>query len=238
MDCKTARLLLEFARPMELAGNDADALQQHLARCPECAALAQSEQQFDEQMGPAMRNVPVPAGLRARLLDRLARERRRGRRRWLARGAAVAAALLLAASAGWLGLRPQPRRIDVEQLCWEEIARQSASPEQQVEPWYRERGHAVSLALFDTSRLRWYGLGEFQGVIVPHLLFQRDRDLARVYVLDARHFDRTHLLQQPPAGSGGLEVKVLPDPGNEQVVYLVIFSGGPEEWFRLRRPSA
>ena len=57
MDCKTARLLLLFARPLptELEASEAEALESHLADCPECGALAQAERQTDTCLGQAMR---------------------------------------------------------------------------------------------------------------------------------------------------------------------------------------
>src|SRR5947209_5969151 len=50
MDCRTARLLLEFARPRagELQGSDADALEGHLLACAECESLARLERLADE----------------------------------------------------------------------------------------------------------------------------------------------------------------------------------------------
>src|SRR5438105_684215 len=69
MDCNTVRLLLEFARPRadELEPTEADALEAHLAGCPDCAAAAQNARQFDDALGKAMRDVPVASGLAAQL---------------------------------------------------------------------------------------------------------------------------------------------------------------------------
>ena len=66
MDCKTARLLLDFARPAvaELATDYVQALQRHLAGCSDCASLERADRTFDAQIGRAMVAVPVPAGLR------------------------------------------------------------------------------------------------------------------------------------------------------------------------------
>ena len=65
MDCRTARHLLDYARPRvpELDRPDQEALDGHLAVCPECDALARAERQFDEHLGQAVRDVPVPQGL-------------------------------------------------------------------------------------------------------------------------------------------------------------------------------
>src|SRR3954451_16962170 len=100
MDCKTARLLLLFDRPRagEMGDDEARALQEHLALCGACAAAARAERRQDAHLGRATRDLPVPEGLRGRLVDRLAADRgARDRRRMLhgARALAAAAALLL-----------------------------------------------------------------------------------------------------------------------------------------------
>src|SRR5215213_5823218 len=59
----------------ELAGEDAAALDAHLAACPKCAAVVRFERAFDDRVGRAMRAVPVPAGLKGRLLDGVAAQR-------------------------------------------------------------------------------------------------------------------------------------------------------------------
>src|SRR5262245_10465360 len=104
MDCRNARLLLEFARPLtaELDAGEAEALQGHLADCPECGALAREERRLDEHLGRAVRDVPVPEGLRDRLLARLATERDAWFRRWLLRAVGVAAGIALAVWLVWL----------------------------------------------------------------------------------------------------------------------------------------
>ena len=62
MDCKTARFVLEFNRPhlSELDGDEADALERHLAECPECKLAAKTQRQVDAHLGQAMRGVAVP----------------------------------------------------------------------------------------------------------------------------------------------------------------------------------
>src|SRR5438132_14390863 len=95
MDCKTARLLLAFSRTQasELDTSDADALDNHLAECPECEALAHAERQMERQLSQAMRQVAVPSNLRQRLLTRLQAERSPWYRRLPQRHPPVAAAV-------------------------------------------------------------------------------------------------------------------------------------------------
>src|SRR5437879_2213818 len=125
MDCRTARLLLTFARPRaaELEAGAAEALTDHLAECAECGALARAEHQVDRLLGLAMRQVSTPLDLRQRLLTRLQVERRN----WYQRlprehpriAAAVAAVLLLAGGlAVYAAFRP-PRALDLQDLAWQ-----------------------------------------------------------------------------------------------------------------------
>src|SRR5689334_15791744 len=103
MDCRTARLLLDFERPRvpELPPDDASALDAHLAGCPECEALAQADRAADDRLGRAMRDVAVPEGLHQRILDRLVAERGDQRRRWLGWTVRVAAAAAVVVLAVW-----------------------------------------------------------------------------------------------------------------------------------------
>ena len=62
MDCKTARLRLEYARPAsaEMDATEAGALDEHLSTCETCDQLARAEHRADEAVGKAMRRVDVP----------------------------------------------------------------------------------------------------------------------------------------------------------------------------------
>ena len=59
MDCRTARLLFEFAcpRPAELDQQEAESLESHLRDCCECAQLARAEHEADEHLALAIQNV-------------------------------------------------------------------------------------------------------------------------------------------------------------------------------------
>jgi len=73
MDCKTARLLLDFAqaRPPELDAGDREALDSHLADCVDCGLLFRTEAEAEDRLRAAMAHVSTPEGLRARSLLRL-----------------------------------------------------------------------------------------------------------------------------------------------------------------------
>lgn len=115
MNCEASRKLMEVCRPdsSDLGDPELRDLAGHLERCPECRALLEANAENDRRLGRAMRDVPVPADLKERLLvalerprapsrvvDRPPRRRRRFGRRavWLGTGmTGVAAAAAVAA---------------------------------------------------------------------------------------------------------------------------------------------
>jgi hypothetical protein len=76
MNCLTARQTLELARPAE-AGPDcfdrgaADEASRHVEACPACQTAVRRQKQFDAKVGAMVRDIPVPADLKARLVARL-----------------------------------------------------------------------------------------------------------------------------------------------------------------------
>lgn len=108
MECQDVRQLLAFLeRPSdELDAVERAALQKHLDACPDCAALSAQEHGVDQAIGSALRNVPVPAGLKQQVLQRLAKERGRPWKRWA--GAAAAAVLVAFAVGTWLSFSSKP----------------------------------------------------------------------------------------------------------------------------------
>lgn len=73
MDCRTALELLEAARPGtdDLSEPELQPVGAHLQNCPRCEAAYRRRQTLDRAIGHAIRDVPVPSGLKQRLLDRL-----------------------------------------------------------------------------------------------------------------------------------------------------------------------
>lgn len=89
---------LEFRRsaladPRRLGGEAAE----HAAQCPPCKEFLAHALEAEARLAAALR-VPVPEGLRARLLDRTAAARRP---RWFALAASLLAALALALALAW-----------------------------------------------------------------------------------------------------------------------------------------
>jgi hypothetical protein len=235
MDCKTARLLLDYARPApaELPGGDAAALEGHLTACPECEAVVRAERQVDDHLGRAVRDVPVPDGLRDRLLARLRVERRRWYRRWGLRGAGAAAAALALALGLWQPWHrtalPAP---DVERIAYEvTVQNAQRTGAEEVEAWFTQyRGFpVVSPREFDGQsldygELAYCDLAPCLGERVPMLLFVHGTDQARVYILSGAQFNLDGLPDQS-ADSGGYKTAVRSNPGDAHTKYLFIYSG-------------
>src|SRR5438552_9047844 len=98
MECRDAQFYLRMRRHAadELGPDVTAALNDHLAVCPACAADARAAASFDRAIASAMRAVPVPSGLRERLVSHTASKQGAILRRKAYRtGAALAAALLL-----------------------------------------------------------------------------------------------------------------------------------------------
>lgn len=249
MDCKNARLLLEFARPVssELDASEAEALQNHLTRCPDCSAVAQSARRFDEVVGKAMIAVPIPDGLRTRLLAKLDKQRDQWYRRYLMRRVLpVAAAVLLLVVGGVYWSQSRRAAIDPEEIYQVRDHKYQASIEK-VNEWLRQQDKNLEAPpQFDYYRLEHYFLSELEGHTVPTLLFlsaEAPTRSAWVYVLSDKRFNFQQLKAHEGLKTGILhKVEVLPNPNNEHVMYLVIYNSDSLNPFydkeKNKRPGA
>jgi hypothetical protein len=220
MDCKTARLLLDFVRPhaSDLEAAEGEKLDEHLVECSDCRALAQNERRLDDHLGQAVRAVAIPQGLDSRILRRLRQERAAWyRRRLLAPAGLVAAAVVVLAV--WLGFgqRKSLPGVDLHEV-YEAVNFRSSEPSL-VEDWFRET-YRVQTAVppqMNFTLLAFYDLAEFQGQRVPFLLFIRGGATARVYILSDKQFDLTRV-EKPQ----GYSVEVLDHPTNPHFKYVVL----------------
>lgn len=232
MDCKTARLLVEFFRPVasELTGSEAKALELHLAECAECARFAQAERAWEARVAGAVQEVPIPAQLRERLhagVDLAHARRRVQRTRRLIGGAAIAAALLLALGLGWHWKRSHPPRLDLEQLAADFFGETANPFAGNVEAYFHQTDRAfVAPRNFNYANLSYYSWSALQGKKVPLLLFTnlQRREQARVYFLSREKFNLNALeLDAPNAGSGGCKVAVQLLPEG-QGAHLILYT--------------
>jgi len=233
MDCKTARLALEFERPhsSELDRTEADALEHHLEECPECNLAAKAERRADEHVGLAVRDVDVPGDLRERLLVRLNRERDSWYRRWAlrrVRDVAAAAAAILAVCVGlayWESTRRPTIDPEAVAITFEEFGGQ---PPEQLEQWFHSQGLKVALPRdLDYRFLVGRAPEEFRGVRVARLSFQRGENHAEIFILTAQHFNVQASVNRS-ADSGGVTVEIRPI--DRDTAYLIVYTGGSLSW--------
>src|SRR5437660_2739927 len=168
MDCRTARLLLEFARPRiaELPPSDGDALEAHLASCTDCDALARAEREADARLGQAMQAVPLPEGLRDRILARLEADRADQRRRrlgWTIRFAAAAALLLAVSLFALTFLGKNKPELDLQALLFQHSNSSGRQTSENVERDLRSPAPAA----FNYAFLNLHGTAYCQGKPVP-----------------------------------------------------------------------
>jgi hypothetical protein len=253
MDCKTARLMLDYARPLagELDAAEAHALARHLAACPECEAEAEAERRCDDSLGRAMRRIEVPGDLRERVLERLSKDRRDAYHRRLhrvLRWTAAAAAVVLLSWAGlyWLGLPPSqllPERV------WEQ-ATYHPLDKHDLEAHFRRRDLPMEAPNFNLALLIGHGEGEvpgYRGRVVPVLFFHHQAhpgQAAVVYVLDTRRMGLPPKSGEYEAPSGQrFKLQVLGADGNryqdgDRFAYLVLYDGDDLEWLKPAEPPA
>jgi hypothetical protein len=238
MDCKTARVLLLFSRPLaaELEAGDAEALESHLAECPECAPLARAERRQDDRIGRVLRDVPVPPELRGRLLARLDAQRGAWYRRWSAGVLATAAAVVLVVGLAWNWLGRGT--VIGLQAFHADVSQQQGARAELVEQWFHDKYGIRTTAPGDFSYhlLASYHLADLEGRAVPFLLFLHEGEYAQVFLLRDDQFNLPALLDQQRAESGGLAVEVRPHLTDPHVAYLVRYTGGSLRRFLSDRP--
>jgi hypothetical protein len=190
MDCRTAQLLMDFARPQahELADEDLRAFEDHVTACPDCGSMAASERRIDEHLGKAMRAVEVPDTLRNHLLNRLDAERNDWYKRWAGHGmriAVAAAACLLLVIGGVWGYsqyaywnRPEPNLDALNTFLFGENV--SPPDRAMVEQRFKIPPQRIITVLPDLNYryLTTSGMADFQGQLVPQLVFNFDVDEA------------------------------------------------------------
>jgi len=235
MDCKTARLLLDFHRPRvgELPADEAAALERHLASCPECDAVNRDARRLDDCVGPSIRDVPVPTRLRERLLTRLKDERRAKVHRklaWAARGFAVATAAALMAAVILWQVYLKPTKVNLDQAFDTQRDKFDSPSPEHVEAWFQAQRHVTMVApkQFDYAYLAEYDLAMLQGKPVPKLVFQRTEDTgitrAHVFVLNQEQFDiQTLPDDRNLLDSGGQHLDIKKDSPHR--AYLIVYDG-------------
>jgi hypothetical protein len=245
MDCKTARLLLDFARPQarELEAEEAEALESHLDHCPDCHSQARGERLFDDRLGKAMRQVEVPAGLREQLLARL--ESARGdwyRQRFAhaARLCAAAAALLLLGWVGWRWVREHwVAPVDIQRVA---NAIGNDATEDPIARTARQlKALGAETPLSDDLDYHLLAgppvlaeLPGYPGRMVPSLLFVRNGRVARVYLIRENAIPKD---TQDVIDGSSFKAELLPPVGGPYR-FLLIHDGDNRDWLLPPAPPA
>jgi hypothetical protein len=240
MDCNLARQLVPFARPgsADLEAGDRADLDQHLAGCPTCASSAAGELAFDAGLARAMRAVPVPDALHARLNTQLLAARMAFYRRLAVRGLLAACLVVVA----WIGLtawrRPVLDPTAVAMHAYELTGQGKSNDEARSAATVWLRGIDARLEAPDEFNYRLFlfpSATSFRGLAdVPTLVFARGEASARVYVVRDGAFKDLATFRDP-VEVGGCTVEARQYTTMPGWVFVIVTSGAPPDEFR--RPN-
>jgi hypothetical protein len=227
MECRDAQFYLRFRRPGsdELGPEAAADLDRHLAGCDHCAAEADLQTAFDAAVATAMRNVPMPAGLRNKLVAHVAEKRGADLRRKAYRYAGTAAAVFLALGMtfGFFARRPS---LDTSELVMA-TEQQLNNPDAAIGNWLVAEKLPPQLpAPFDPNLFVDRGYERVKGKDVPKVVYAARNGLgfAKVYILRPGEFSGQETLEGFQASN--CQAQVFKDvPGARGFVYVVIYTG-------------
>ena len=222
MDCQQVQQLLVFLerKSEELDAVERDAVLQHLAKCPVCKALADTDRRADDVIGAAMRDVRVPADLQLKVMQRL--KAQRSRLPWKRASTALAALLLIALGFGWY-LQPLPTvtesdltEIEYRGFGWDEA---------KVAKFVAAEGLPVVLPRnFDYQYLRRVEIVEFKKQRVVKVTFHADFgdnqiSHAEVLILPHRQFRVASLATMENRGAN-TSIRIIHEGAFTYVIFL------------------
>jgi len=227
MECRDAQFYLRFRRPGsdELGPEVAADLDRHLAGCEHCSAEAGAQTAFDVAVAGAMRDVPVPAGLRNKLVAHVAEKRGAELRRRAYRYAGTAAAVFLALGMAF-GFFAQRPSLDTSRMVIA-LEDQVQNPDTAIREWLVAEKLPTELpAPFDPNLFIDRGYERVNGREVPKLVYapRNGSGFAKVYVLRPGEFRGQETLEGFQASN--CRAQVFKDlPGAAGYVYVVIHTG-------------
>jgi hypothetical protein len=241
MECKTARLLLAVAPTdrAELDQEEAQALENHLQECAECAGLARDEQEAERCLGEAIRGVTPAPFLRDRIIQDLRCRRRKELRRRLAASTLAALVFFGTAFGSWWWVRSHLPMVTASDDAEETADLVSASADT-IRNYFVET-YRINVPMPSGLNYAWFqfcAYEEFRGRNVPCLAFIRGGKWARVRVLRADRFDLRPAIQSPEAGTRGISVVVRQSDDDPSVVYEILFNGDSLEWLTEKEPPS
>jgi hypothetical protein len=225
----------------ELAAEDTTDLNAHLASCPACAAAVQFERAFDDRVAKAMLAVPVPAGLKSKLLDGISAQQGTWYRQKAYAFAGMAACLLLSIGGivAWQSSQTPELSLpaivaDADQKEQDRAAHARAFLKQESIAFHPEKA-------LDLNQVGAWGISEFQGKKVPTLFFFNSAKNAQatVYIVRDADFKWNKLSQDGSSfpSKYGYQVAVLKDTQRSDVGYIVVFTGPGLELFLENREA-
>lgn len=230
MDCRDAQFYLRLRRHAadELGPDVTAALNDHLGTCPACAADGRALESFDRAVASAMVNVPVPTGLRAKLLTQAATRQSTLFRRKAYQAAALATAALLLVGIG-IGIFTNTRpKLDTEALV-RINGEQFSDPEGSTQKWLAGQKLPDRLPLpFDYDLLAYRGHELVKGQEVPVVVFRsrHGSGFAKVYLLP--HDGRFDLKNVQEASNSHARAEVfVKQESRGGVTYVFVHTGGP-----------
>jgi hypothetical protein len=229
MECRDAQFYLRFRRPGsdELGPEVAGDLDRHLAGCEHCSADAATASAFDTVVATAMKDVPVPAALKNRLIAHVAEKRGAAlRRKAYTYGTAAAAIfMLLGLTFGLFVSRPT---LEVYADLVSPHDEQLQNPNGAVSQWLAAQKLGKLPEDFDPALFDLTGFEQIHGRDVPFIRFRERNGLgwARVYIFGRNGpFKLTDL--KDFQGSN-CQARVYDDEQQFRDVVFVVLHTGPD----------
>lgn len=229
MECRDAQFYLRLRRHAadELGSDVTASLNDHLAGCEACAAEARNTASFDRLMAAAMQAVPVPSGLRDRLVTQGAKQQGAAFRQKAYRGGALVGAALVVIALGLSLISSTRPKVETDTLV--QVAdEQLNNPEASTRKWLAEQKLPDRLPVpdLDYDLLIFRGYEDVKGKKVPVVVFRSSEGsgFAKVYIF--RHdgeFDRKDI-RDAQASHAGAKV-VIGQDHFRNATYVFVHTG-------------
>jgi hypothetical protein len=239
MQCRDAQFYLRLRRhPGDELGTDVTAdLDRHLAGCVACAADAGRAAGFDRAVASALRAVPVPAGLRDKLLAQASTQHGGVIRRKVYRVAALAASLFVGVGLAFGVFSASRPKIDSNDLVRRTDEQIEDRDGRILGQWLADQKFPTELPLpFDPTLVISMGSEKVQGADVPVVVFGHptERGFAKVYIFRTNGSYKLDGLRDAQA-SHTAAVVIADERQFRGVNYVIIHTGRDLTPFLLAR---
>jgi len=230
MQCRDAQFYLRLRRHAgdELGAEVAADLDRHLVGCAACAADAKAAESFDRAVSSALRNVPVPTGLRDKLMVQASAHHGTVIRRKAFRVVALAASLFLCVGLAYGVFTSTRAKIDTAEMVRYEDER-FQNPGGSLDQWLASQKLPPQLPLsFNTDLLMTMGTEQVQGVDIPVAVFRHPTDprgFAKLYFF--RTDGSYNLRNLQDVGASFTSAVVIAGPQHRDVKYVILHTAHP-----------